>query len=66
MLEEWDASGVIKGEELMGSQFVVKLGRSYQMDIMSGQRSRCSLDTKCVTLNSVYFDLGNFIYLFIP
>ena len=63
MLEEWNASGVIKGEVLIGSQFVMKLGRSYQMDIMSRQRSSCSLDTKCVTLNSVYFDLRKFILI---
>ena len=38
MLEEWGAPGVIKGGVLMGSQVIRKFWRSYQMNIMSGQR----------------------------
>ena len=54
-----------KGDVLMGSQVIRKFGSPYQMGVMSGQRSRCSLHTKCVTWNSVCFDLGDlYIYLF--
>ena len=49
MLEEWGSPGVIKGGVLMGSQVIRKFGRPYQMDIMSGQGSSCSLDAKCDT-----------------
>ena len=59
MLEELGAPGAIKGGVLMGLQVVKKFGRPYQMDIMSGQRSSCSPDTKCDTCNSVYSDLGD-------
>ena len=44
MLEEWAAPGVIKGGVLMGSHVISKFGRSYQMNLMSGQGSSCSLD----------------------
>ena len=60
MLEELGAPGTIKGGVLMGSQVVKKFRRPYQMNIMSGQRSSCSPDTKCDTCNSLYFDLGDF------
>ena len=49
MLEEWGAPGAIKGGVLMGSQVIRTFGRPYQMNVMSGQRSSCSLDTKCDT-----------------
>ena len=54
--------GLYKG---MYYNVVWKFERPYQMCIMSGQRSSCSLHTKCDTCNSVYFDLGDlYIYLF--
>ena len=64
MLEEWGAPGAIKGDVLMGSQVVRKFGRSYQMDIMSGQWSTCSIPTKCGPWNAIYFDLMTFVYTY--
>ena len=52
----------------MGSQVISKFGRSYQMNliIMSGERSSCSLDTKCDPWSSVNFDLGDlYIYTYL-
>ena len=48
-LEELGAPRAIQGDILMGSQVVRKFGSPYQMCIMSGQRSSCSLYTKYVT-----------------
>ena len=49
----------------MGSQVIRKFGSPYQMCIMSGHRSRCSLDAKCDMWNSVYLNLGDlYTYLF--
>ena len=62
VLEERGTPGVIKGGVLMGSQVIRKFWRPYQMDIMSGQRSGCSLDTKCDTGISVYYAFCDFIY----
>ena len=65
MLEERGAPGAIKGGVSMGSQVVRKFGRSYQMNLMSGQRSSCGLHTKCDSWNSVYLILGDlYTYLF--
>ena len=63
VLEEWGTPGAIKGAMLMGSHVVRKFVRAYQMNIMSGQRSSCSLNTKCGTGISEYCDLYDFIYL---
>ena len=52
MLEEWGTPGPIKGGVLMGSQVIRNFGSPYQMFIMSGQGSSCSLHKKCVTWNT--------------
>ena len=49
MLEEWGAPGFINGGVLMGSQVIRTFERPYQINVMFGQRSSCSLDTKCDT-----------------
>ena len=50
----------------MDSQVVGKCVRSYQMYIMSGQWSSCSIPKKCGPWNAIYFDFTlYYIYLFI-